>query len=220
MPAVAHLRIRDESHNLTSAVDTELFLPSQVLDRIDVSHEMIEIEWRLRFAQAHDALHDIRRLLLVRSQMYAAKDRFSRGQRQVTRSQNLLRSVQSRIDESAQKYRGFRTALLRMARPLGKVGWDGEIRLLADTDLRGLSAKESGSSEGHVTMSWIWKTSEGGEYDPSGEGMQEGMQLFHYSPIHHVHLSPQPCVSNGAKRVPELIVGKRSAYCLRRRCEG
>lgn len=175
MPAVSRIRISDESDNLISAVDTPLFLPSQAVVHIVVGLDLMEYEWRLRVAQAHDALHDMRRLLLVRSQMYAAKDHFSRGQRQVTQSQNLLRGVQSRIDMSVAKYRDFRAALLKLARPLGKVGWDAELRPLLNAEVRGLSAKEAGSSEGHVTMSWIWKTSEeGGDFDPAGPRMQEG----------------------------------------------
>jgi hypothetical protein len=178
MPAISQLRVADETDTLTSAVNSELFFPSQILDRIDVHPDMMEFEWRLRFAQAHDILHDIRRLLLVRSQMYAAKDRFSRGQSQVTRSRNLVLGVQSRIDANVLKYRHFRLALLRLARPLGKIGWDVELHVLHDTDVRGLAAKESGSSEGRVTMSWIWKTSEGGgDFDPAGPRMQEGKSI-------------------------------------------
>lgn len=175
MPAISQLRVPDESDTLTSAVNGELFLPSQVLDRIPVSQDMMEIEWRLRFAQAHDVLHDIRRLILVRSQMYAAKDRFSRGQSQVTRSRNLVLGVQSRIDANVLKYREFRTALVRLGQPLGKVGWDMEIQVLHDGDIRGLAARESGRSEGRMEMSWIWKTTEGsGDFDPAGPRMQEG----------------------------------------------
>lgn len=181
MPAVSRIRIGDESDNLISAIDTPLFLPSQAVDRVVVGTDLMEYEWRLRFAQAHDALYDMRRLILVRSQMYAAKDRFSRGQRQVTRSQNLLRGVQERIDMSVTKYRDFRAALLKLARPLGKVGWDTELRPLLNEDIRGLSAKEAGSGEGHVTMSWIWKTSEeGGDFDPTGPRMQEGTSISQY----------------------------------------
>lgn len=175
MPAISQLRVPDESDTLIAAVNGELFLPSQVLDRITVSQDMMEFEWRLRFAQAHDVLHDIRRLILVRSQMYAAKDRFSRGQSQITRSRNLVLGVQSRIDANVLKYREFRTALVRLAQPLGKVGWEREIKVLQDDDIRGLAAQEGGRSEGRMEMSWIWKTSEGsGDFDPAGPRMQEG----------------------------------------------
>lgn len=221
MPAISQLRIADESDTLTSAVNGELLLPSQVLDRIPVSEDMMEIEWRLRFAQGHDALHDIRRLLLVRSQMYAAKDRFSRGQGQVTRSRNLILGVQSRIDANVLKYREFRAALLRLARPLGKVGWDGELQVLHDNDVRGLAASETGSSEGRVTMSWIWKTSEGsGDFDPAGPRMQEGkssiIKSFDPSTNHIV----QHSVSSGAGRAREHIAGRRSVYYSKRKCAG
>lgn len=220
MPAVSQMRITDESDSLTSAVDAQLFLPSHIVNHTPVPYDLMEFEWRLRFAQAHDALHDIRRLLLVRSQMFAAKDRFSRGQRQVTRSQNLLRGVQSRIDASATKYREFRIALLRLGPPLGKVGWDDELQVLQEADVRGLSAKESSSSEGRVTMSWIWKVSDGGgNFNPAGPRMQEGM-FFVQSIIIRADTAFQRFVSSGVNRVQEPIVGRKSVSCSRRKCEG
>ncbi|KAF9455819.1 hypothetical protein BDZ94DRAFT_1315796 [Collybia nuda] len=161
MPAIAQLCTPDESDTLTSAVKGELFLPSQVLDCVPVSQDLLEFEWRLRFAQAHDVLHDIRRLILVRSQI-----------------RNLVLGVQARIDNNVSKYREFRTALVRLARPLGKVGWDSEIQVLQDQDVRGLAARESGSSEGRVAMSWIWRTGEGsGDFDPAGPRMQEALRI-------------------------------------------
>lgn len=178
MPAVSQMRITDKSDSLTSAADAQLFLPSHIVNHTLVPHDLMEFEWRLCFAQAHDALHDIHRLLLVHSQMYAAKDRFSRGQRQVTQSQNMLRGVQSRIDANVEKYRGFQIALLHLGLPLGKVGWDNELLVLQEADVHGLSAKECNSSEGHVTMSWIWKVSDrGGDFNPAGPRMQEGMSF-------------------------------------------
>jgi hypothetical protein len=135
MPAISQLCITDESDTLTLAVNSEWFLPSQILDCIPVCPDMMELEWRLQFTQAHNVLHDIHRLLLVCLQMYVAKDRFSHGQSQVTWSQNLVLGVQSRIDANVLKYQEFHTALMRLARPLGKIGWDGELQVLHDADV-------------------------------------------------------------------------------------
>ncbi|KAF9463104.1 hypothetical protein BDZ94DRAFT_1193298 [Collybia nuda] len=179
MPAISSLRVVDnDTDTLTAAINGKLHLPSQILDKISVPTDIMELEWRLRFAQAHDALHDIRRLLLVRSQMLAAKDRFSRGQGQVTRSRNLIIGVQARIDAHVLNYHDFRTALICLAQPLGKVGWDRELQVLHKEDIQGLSARESGRSEGRMNMSWIWRTAEGGEdFNVEGPRMQEALRI-------------------------------------------
>lgn len=48
--------------------------------------------------------------------------------------------------------------------------------MLNDIDLRGLTAGEDGSSEGHQTMSWIWTTSDGADA-LQGEGKQEALRI-------------------------------------------
>ncbi|KAF9456838.1 hypothetical protein BDZ94DRAFT_1176782, partial [Collybia nuda] len=179
MPAISSLRVVDnETDTLTGAVNEKLHLPSQVLDKISVPMDIMELEWRLRFAQAHDALHDIRRLLLVRSQMLSAKDRFSRGQGQVTRSRNLIIGVQAQIDAHVLRYHDFRIALISLARPLGKVGWDRELQVLHKEDIQGLSAREGGHSESRMNMSWIWRSTEGSEdFNVEGPRMQEALRI-------------------------------------------
>lgn len=62
MPAVAALRAKDADNTVASVVTAEnmdLLMPSQVLGRISCDVSLAEYEWRLRYAQAHDALHDI-----------------------------------------------------------------------------------------------------------------------------------------------------------------
>jgi hypothetical protein len=154
-----------------------LLMPSRTIGLVNCDTSILECEWSLRFAQAHDTLHDIRSSLLLRTRMYQSKDRFSRGQKQQTRSTTLLSNVQSRINNNATKYRDIRERLLLLSSALLKVGWQDVLRCLNDADLRGLS-KDTRTGEGRVSMSWIWQVAspDGEAFD--GEGMQEGIPIY------------------------------------------
>lgn len=177
MPAVAPLRVPDDSDSLSAAANGDLFLPSQVIARdppIPVGRDLIDLEWRLRYAQSLDALHEIRRLILVRTKLYKSKDAVGKGQKHNTRSNNLIRSVEQRIQTNIQKYREFRVALERLAPHLGKVGWGDELKPLTDQDVKGLSRDENDTTEGRIKMSWIWHTHDGRGDEIDGPRMQEG----------------------------------------------
>lgn len=162
------------------AMDLDLLMPSRTIGLVSCTTSILECEWSLRYAQAHDTLHDIRHLLLLRSRMYKSKDRFSRGQKHQTRSVGLLANVQFRIDDNAAKYRDIYDRLLRLSDKLRKVGWQNDLRQLEDSDLKGLS-KDGPTGEGFVAISWIWQVvnTEGGN-DFVGEGMQEGKAPPHF----------------------------------------
>lgn len=63
------------------------------------------IEWELRIAQANDSLEAIRSHFHVQSSLYHYKDRFAWGQRALTRSQNLLKRSDDKIQAAALRYR-------------------------------------------------------------------------------------------------------------------
>ncbi|KAG6877691.1 hypothetical protein C0992_009434 [Termitomyces sp. T32_za158] len=164
MPQVAVIRARAEhagSAELPSAIDVDLLLPSSLIHKAPCDAKFLDYEWRLRFAQAHGVLHEMRRSIVLRSQMYKSKDTLVRGQRMHTRSLALLAKVQGRINTAANKYRRVREILVTLAQHLSKVGWDSTLQPLADEDLRGITAEEEGLSEGRRTMSWIWRTDSG-----------------------------------------------------------
>lgn len=63
MPGVAAIRARVDKEGGGKALDAttiELLLPSHVIDRVECDMKLSDFEWRLRYAQAHDALDDIR----------------------------------------------------------------------------------------------------------------------------------------------------------------
>ncbi|KIL55458.1 hypothetical protein M378DRAFT_90872, partial [Amanita muscaria Koide BX008] len=159
MPGVASLRAKADQEGGGDAFDAsvlELYLPSEIIDRTDCKLKFFEFEWRLRFAQAHDALNSIRRLLILRSRLHHSKERFSRGQFHNTRSVAVLNRLNGRIDYSVKKYRMMHVRLQRLAEKLLKVGWEQSLQLLQDEDIRPLDEDE-GRSEGRRVLSWIWR---------------------------------------------------------------
>jgi hypothetical protein len=56
------------------------------------------------------------------------------------------------------RYRTARKALLSLALFVSKdESWKYTIINLLDTDVRGMTVGEEGESEGHRSISWIWK---------------------------------------------------------------
>ncbi|KAF9458780.1 hypothetical protein BDZ94DRAFT_1312961 [Collybia nuda] len=182
MPGILKLHIIDGSDTLMAAVNGKLYLPSEAIDHIPIPYDIMELELRLRFVQAHNALHDIRHLILVRTQMYTAKDRFARGQSQVTCAQNLALSVQGRIDTTAQKYQICRESLLHLAQPLKKVNWDLELRPLYNEDISG-------------------------DFDPAGPRMQEALRIEWCKAHARAHCWQEECLllQEEMRRVKEFL---------------
>ncbi|KAF8055893.1 hypothetical protein FPV67DRAFT_1679300 [Lyophyllum atratum] len=178
MPVAAVLRAREEREGgdeRVSASNINLFLPSKIIPSgAPCGTEFLTYEWRLRYAQAHSSLHDIRRAIILRTQMYKTKDQIVRGQRMLTRSLALIAKVQSRIIVGAEKYREVRKALVALASKLLKTGWESELQVLTDEDLRGLTSAETDRSEGRHTLSWIWQV---GSPAMEGEGKQEALRI-------------------------------------------
>ncbi|KAF9487933.1 hypothetical protein BDN71DRAFT_1478250 [Pleurotus eryngii] len=150
----------EASSNVTEDVARlALCLPSSFKTASGCSTELREIEWQLRYAQAHDALNDIRAGLHLRVSVFRHKDRFDRGQRALTRAMGNISRVQARIDEAIQHYCIAYAALQILSRFVQHDGiWRGELAELKSEDIRGLGVVEMDNSEGHHTISWIWRT--------------------------------------------------------------
>ncbi|KAG9218393.1 hypothetical protein CCMSSC00406_0010409 [Pleurotus cornucopiae] len=170
---------RGSTDGTFDAEEINLFLPSNLVPRFHVDTKLAEYEWRLRYAIAHDLLSELRRQLLILGTMYQSKDRYVRGQEHNTRSITLIKNVQSRINYAATRYRSNRDALLSLSTFLNKSGWETTLRVLADTDLRGLKEGEDASgSEGRRTLSWIWMTQRENKTEMT-ESMSEGDYRYH-----------------------------------------
>ena len=115
--------------------DINLHLPSGILSFVQCDILLLQYEWDLRYAQGHSTLNDLRGLLLMESMMFKSKGRHSRGQRQQTRSINLLKRVQTRIQATASKYRKIHDTLQALAVPLHQFKWRDVLRVLEDDDM-------------------------------------------------------------------------------------
>lgn len=163
-----------ESADTFNSEEIDLLLPSNLVPSFHVDTKLAEYEYRLRYGSTHDLLSELRRQLLILGTMYQSKDRYVRGQEHNTRSVTLIKNVQSRINFAATRYRSNREALLSLSSFLNKSGWESTLRVLVDSDLRGLKEGEDASgSEGRRTLSWIWMTQRENEAEMT-ESMSEG----------------------------------------------
>jgi hypothetical protein len=179
MPAVSAIRAREDREASDSTVeraphDLPLHLPSSLSERMPCALKLQEYEFRLREAQAYEALEDVRQHLRLRTHMYKYKDKNVIGQRANTRSQNLINRVQSKVNASAAAYTRARNALTKLSNALGEHLWRTKLLALAPEDIRPLKEGEAGESEGKRNLSWIWKVV-GITEDSEDEGVQEGM---------------------------------------------
>ncbi|KAF7970355.1 hypothetical protein HWV62_24332 [Athelia sp. TMB] len=179
IPATAVLRAGDPSTTLQGAPEVAphlipLLLPSSLPPRTIVAPKLLQYEWRLRQAQARDAVFSLRRNLRVQAHMFTFKTRFHRGQAANTRSSDTITRVRAKVAESAALYRTARTAIAHLGRRLKETGWARAFPLLQEEDVRQMTEGLEGESEGKRTMSWIWTTAGvGGEKDTADSAQEE-----------------------------------------------
>ncbi|KAG6848619.1 hypothetical protein H0H93_015447 [Arthromyces matolae] len=164
IPGVVALR-QAEEHALAAQKKSSkpytmcLWLPSHIGGKISFDLSLARIEWKLRIAQAYEALDTVRSNLQIRSHLFKFKDRFVRGQHANTRARGALDTVQARISTAADEYRAAYSALTSLSTLLGDYSWQQSLLPLDASDLRELSEAENESvSEGRRKISWIWKT--------------------------------------------------------------
>ncbi|TRM56615.1 hypothetical protein BD626DRAFT_551464 [Schizophyllum amplum] len=161
--------------------DVKVMLPSQIsppaLRDTICTPGLVDIEKRVVYAAALDALDDIRHGLRARSATYDFKNKNSVGNKANTRAQSVLREIDLKIHQGAQRYRRHRRAYLALR---GGGAWEEELKELKDTDIRFLNERDQedqlrrqgllltlapasvplqgavAAGEGRRTLSWIW----------------------------------------------------------------
>jgi hypothetical protein len=177
-----------------------LWLPSQINGRVSIDRSLVNIEWKLRHAQAYESLDSLRHYLQVRAYLYKFKDRFVRGQGANTRARNTINGVQAKIDAAATEYRVAYGALLLLSSQVFDFGWKSELLLLKDEDIRDLSEGKTErlgktQSEGKRTISWIWKAVPADDLE-NDDFMRESMYIC-YSCFLNANTSSKGFVLNG-----------------------
>ncbi|KAJ7130004.1 hypothetical protein C8R43DRAFT_896294, partial [Mycena crocata] len=183
--------------------DIVLWLPSAIaaapgLDAtvVGCSNAILDHEYRLRVGQANEALHEVRRLLLVRTHLYKLKDTHARGVKANTRSADKIAALNDRVKRSASQYRVARVALVPLGRVLKRNDWAWTLQELKEDDVRGLprapfsdperqkgkgkSRKRKQARKEKVKerpMSWIW-INRGEAHDPADkDAMNEAVRI-------------------------------------------
>ncbi|KAN0088025.1 hypothetical protein V8E55_006646, partial [Tylopilus felleus] len=133
-------------------------LPSKVIETLPCDQATLRIEWRLRLAQAHDALNSLRSNLCTRSFVCKFKDKNLHGQGANTRAQNTLKGIKAHINRAANKYNEAHDTLSNLASPLNETSWASVLCPLQAQDIRGMSDLLRGETEGTRKLSWIWST--------------------------------------------------------------
>ncbi|GBE88340.1 hypothetical protein SCP_1301550 [Sparassis crispa] len=141
MPGVDVLRTRTAASRETPfmAHDMPLLLPFTVQGQMACDSALMDVEWRLRYALANDILNNLRRHLQLRSHMFIYKDRFVRGQQENTRARTTIQSVEDTVNADTTHYCTTFTALVALAVPLAKSGWQAELHPLNPADVRGMT---------------------------------------------------------------------------------
>ncbi|KAG1834248.1 hypothetical protein EV424DRAFT_1468755 [Suillus variegatus] len=177
MPVVCQLRHRSSEASRKSQElkpeDFNLWLPSHLPANTPVDQKLAGHEWELRYAQALDALNEVRSHLRLRSHMYMYKDKNVRGQVGSTRAKRIIDAVESR-KQAILKYKRARNTLLSLGHRLEKCGWEATIRPLLDSDVKPMGDMEQ---QGRGTISWIWLDSRADNSCTENERMQDCVRL-------------------------------------------
>jgi len=159
--------------------DIPLQLPSSYKFRTPLQQpELRTYELRLREGRAHDALHEMRQHLRVRTHLYHQKDKYARGVRHNTLANSAINKCQVKVNRAAEKYRISRDAMLSLSDPLVVPEWNDTLRAPKAEDVRGLSEALMGESEGKRRPSRIWTMNTGVVGDSADQAGDEGMYLL------------------------------------------
>ena len=128
--------------------------------------DLAETERRLREAQAHDALRELR--VSIKRRVLGIKMKKSkkagRGQKPNTRMEAKIRSLEARVRIHRDNYRRMHGALLR----LGMSPDNPTLQELTKEDMAGAAiGDENYRGQGKAHLSWIWRVGQGDdEKDP------------------------------------------------------
>jgi len=136
------------------------------------------LEYRMRYAQATDALHSIRSYSrLVRAYTMKTQSHISNTQGTVTRTQGLFDRANSKRARAVSTYRASWSAIAELA-PNEEFGrWKDVLLELKDNDIRGPGHKESEPSTSRFVSSWIWTTASHLSTSPDDPGLHAALRV-------------------------------------------
>ena len=131
-----------EDSNCDEPKSSSLHLPSKLIGSCSLllaSQTLTNMEAKLHFAQATDALSGLRGSLAIHAELSKYKETQVRGQHANTRAQALLRLAQEKTTAYAARYCHARLAYSQL---MGSGNWESTLRPLMDGDIRTLTAHQ------------------------------------------------------------------------------
>lgn len=156
------------------AEDVQLLLPSEICSLVPCNQKLLEAEWSLCMAQAHDALNECRSHIRLCRQLMQFKQQHIRGQGANTRVKKTLDAVEDRLIISHAKYVCACKALIALSDHVDHIGWEQKLQSLKKSHLRPMG-DFTGQSQGTAIMSWIWLTYR--MLDDDSEGLQDLLRI-------------------------------------------
>lgn len=105
------------------------------------------IEWKLRCAQAHDGLQELRQHLQLKCHLTGFKKSWLTGQWAHTRSRAVIDTVAVKVAAAAIKYHMAWWGLDALANVLLWPDWQNEFPKLRDKDICGITEVQAGGME-------------------------------------------------------------------------
>ena len=173
MPAAGELQSSSPSDPPSHPENIPLRLPSSIAPEIRSTRcveGLPDKEWRLRVAQANDAIRDLQRLLRVKAGLWHFKGtQVGPSQHSSTRTRSMITRFGVKISRAANRYRSARNALLSLRPHDPTVSHFLELK---DEHVKGPHRDPDDVSEGRRELSWIWLvrglgTADGDESDES-----------------------------------------------------
>ena len=136
------------------------------------------LEYRLRCAQATNALHEIRNLRqLMRIVAVKTQSHIAHTQRTATRTRTLFDRIKIKLSHAVAAYQTSRTAIANLA-PNEEFGsWRGTLLELHNVDIRGPGCDEGQSSTSCLVQSWIWTTAPHVSASPEDPDLQATLRV-------------------------------------------
>ncbi|KAG2140526.1 uncharacterized protein EDB93DRAFT_1241867 [Suillus bovinus] len=173
MPIVSTLRSSTNpspgSPQTLKLQDFPLYLPSALLNHLDCNHRLMKHEWKLRQAQAHDALNELCSHLCLYKNL--------RGQAASTHAQNLIAHVEAKKDAAVARYRCTRQAIESLSCWLDEMGWEATLRPLRHEDIQPMGDFTGDRTQGTRTISWIWLMTDVDTSPSENESVQDCVRI-------------------------------------------
>ncbi|KAG1741361.1 hypothetical protein EDB19DRAFT_1895127 [Suillus lakei] len=180
MPFLAALQVSESaaSNNVATAPEAiKLWLLSQLNRTVPCDARLEAIEWKLHYAQAHDALRSLHSNLHAQTAILKYKDRNLRGQGANTRARNTLKAVETRIESATSTYERAHTSLIILAPRVNERGWHTSLRPLERADICSMTDILWGETEGTRKLSWIWNMRGAGPNEMDDDNTFEDMRV-------------------------------------------